>query len=94
MCYLIRSLKKYNIFDNVIELFINDKEVDAIFTQIIIENLMNTNNNKYKLLDLYRKMRNSKIDKNTHSLLIRHFSKEGKINQAIILLKEMVYNDI
>jgi len=39
-------------------------------------------------------MRNSKIDKNTHSLLIRYFSKEGKINQALILLKEMVYNDI
>jgi len=35
-------------------------------------------------------MRNNKIDKNTHSALIRAYSRAGKIKDSLVLLKELV----
>lgn len=39
---------------------------------------------------MYKKLRNNKVDKNTHSIIIRAYAKSFKIKEAINLLKELI----
>jgi hypothetical protein len=69
---IIKVLFKSGYYENVIDSFISDTNVETCFVYVFIEALLyKQKNNSYNLLDLYRRMRSNKVDKNTHSLLIR-----------------------
>lgn len=67
---IIKVLIKSGSYENVIDSFITDSDVDPCFVYIFIETLI-YKQKTYNILELYKRMRNNKIDKNTHSLLIR-----------------------
>jgi len=72
MLYLLKQSLKQERPDSVIDLFIHDTEVEANFVFIIVEHLLyKGSSSDFNVLELYRKLRNNKIDRNTHSSLIR-----------------------
>jgi len=72
MLFLLKQSLKMEKIDKVIALFICDTETESNYVHAIVDYILFKQSAKeYKVLELYKKLRNNKVDKNTHSIIIR-----------------------